>query len=273
MGFVLIDFKKIAERKELKQLVPTIDDVMDDWIAAYGEGDETPPTEDECAALEDEQINERLAQFDEEAEKLWRVADEVPERRELLVANLELKRGKLFRKFSGVVASLMEQAEVTMKRCMQELDSSEDEVKKEIPTTEETIESEFELIKERCTKYVEKTYPDGVAGLDSYDEGLPEGIPTFAEFMEMVDTKKEEYKQMNAEAIPASIERVKENSRVMFSGKVNDAIKAAMAAIETEIDSDVTAESLPFLSEDDVEALRATLLEASKEYCTSRLDE
>jgi len=136
-----------------------------------------------------------------------------------------------------------------------------------LPTSEALLEQMFEGLTEHLTQYIETTFPDGVAGMDAYDDVLPDGLPSYAEFLESVEAKHEEFKAKNPEAIPGAIEEVKATSKLMFQDVVNKAISAAME----EIALDLSDDTLPYLDEDQMQALRDDLITDSNEYCASRM--
>mmetsp|Transcript_1976 Transcript_1976/g.5457 ORF Transcript_1976/g.5457 Transcript_1976/m.5457 type:complete len:271 (-) Transcript_1976:1614-2426(-) len=267
MGFILIDFKKRKEHDELRTMVPTLVKKLDNWINVYP-NDGTPPTEPECSDLEDEKINELLAEFDEKAGSLGRVKDEVPDRRHLLAHNLNSRKGYLFYKFSDTVDALQDQAAKTMTVCLETLNQSVKELNSIIPTKDDAITWEFEQVVKRCEEYVTATYPEGVTGLDAYDDVLPEGIPSYADFLTLVKEKEESFLQANKDSVQPAIDDVKAKSKATFRGIINKAIENATA----EMVADLSDDTLPYLGEAEMEELRAELIAGAKEYAESRLD-
>mmetsp|Transcript_17587 Transcript_17587/g.26066 ORF Transcript_17587/g.26066 Transcript_17587/m.26066 type:complete len:272 (-) Transcript_17587:65-880(-) len=267
--FVLIDFKKRAEQKRLRLLVSDTEKKLDMFIKAYP-NDGTPPTEDECTKLTDDQVTTLLEAFDTEAgkSKLPRIQDEVPKKRATLVKRLSYRKGKLYSRFSKAVEALTDQAASIMNYCVSAMKENDDELEGLIPVAEKRIEEEFAELLTDVTAHINDNYPEGVTGLDSYDEGLPEGIPTFAEYKEMLKTKEEEWKAKNKEAIPAGIDRLKVNYQAMVKKTLNAAIEEAMV----EIEKDLSDDTVPYLEEGAMVQLRAELIASAKEYCTSRLD-
>mmetsp|Transcript_33047 Transcript_33047/g.46921 ORF Transcript_33047/g.46921 Transcript_33047/m.46921 type:complete len:269 (-) Transcript_33047:108-914(-) len=268
MGFILIDFKKKDERKRLRKLVPHFVQQMAMWVSIYQNEDGAPPNEEECQALEDEQIAMLVDKFNAEADNLQRVKEEHSRVRDRLELELGLYRGRLFSKFSDEVDALKNQAEDTLKYCMKSLQEEEEELKESMPMAENQIEAEFKQLLASMTAHIDRVYPGGVDGLDSYDDELPEGIPSFADFKAMLVDKEAEYKEMNQETIPAALEEIKGNTTTMVKTKINEAIKAAMKDIVEDLSDDV----LPYLDEDAMAGLRAELIASAKEYGTSRLD-
>ena len=266
--FILIDFKKREERSALQKLVPEIGMKLDRWIHDYDCGDATPPNEDEAKALEDAQIAELLVEYDTRAGQLWRVKEEHAEKREQLVKNLDKRKGRLFRKYSDVVSALKNQAADTMQYCVDTFESFEQSLGDVLPTSEADLDKAFEGHLEQIQNYIESTFPDGVTGMDSYDDALPDGLPAYPAFKEMVAAKKEEYKAKNTEAIPGAVEKVKESSKDMFKDVINKAVETAIEEIVEDLSDDV----LPYLDEDAMQALRDELIAAAKEYGASRIE-
>ena len=266
MGFILIDFKKKDERSRLNKLVAAYQTKMNKWVRAYP-NDGTPPGEDECAELEDAQITTFLEEFDAEAKVLWRVEKEVPSKRTLLKSKLEKKKGKLYRRFSDTVDALKDQAAEALTFCLDALKDSETELTDMLPVGVEVIEKEFEELAATCNSYVENSYPEGVAGLDAYDDDLPEGIPSYTDFQALCEEKQAAIKDASERAIPAHIESLKEKTLAMCKEKIDEAIQKATEDIVTDLSDDV----LTYLSEEDMLALREELVGSAKEYGASRL--
>jgi hypothetical protein len=265
--FILIDFKKKAEQKELRQLAGEYGRTFDDWVARFA-NDGTPPNEEQCATLEADKITSLLQDFDQQAAALKRVQDEVPNRKNVLVSNLDRRKGRLYTRFCFHVQALQEQAASTMQFCLDALKEYETSLVEMLPTTDAAISNEIKKLMADCEQYIEVSFPDGVAGLDSYDNVLPQGIPSYSKFKEMVQVKETELKTKNAIEIPLELEKIKAISVKRFQEQINEAIIKAMAEIELDLSDD----TLPFLDHDAMESLRKELMASAKEYGTSRLD-
>jgi len=266
MGWITNGFKKRKEKKELVQLGADVRVQFYTWVKEHDCGDDTPPNEEECEELVRAKVAELLASYDTGAAGLQRVENQHAERRETLIENLEKCKGNLFLKYSDAVAALTNQAGNTMEYCVECLAALDAE--QILPTSEELLEQMFEALTEHLTDYIETTFPDGVAGMDAYDDVLPEGLPSYAEFLESVEAKHEEFKAKNPEAIPGAIEEVKTTSKQMFQDVINKAIFAAME----EIVLDLSDDTLPYLDEDQMQALRHDLITDAKEYGASRIE-
>ena len=165
MGFILIDFKKREEHRQLKQLGPDMLKDYDRFVANYSE---TTPTEDECKAAEDAEIQRLIGKFDEALSKLKRVKEDHDEQKEQFVRMLNWKRGKLYLKFSDAVGALKAQALDILKQCTETFDSFEKELIASFPIAESEISKELSAFMASQTSFIEETYPEGVKGLDQF---------------------------------------------------------------------------------------------------------
>jgi hypothetical protein len=265
--FILIDFKKKEEQSQLRSLAGEYGRQFDDWVARFHD-DGTPPNQEQCAQLEADKIASLLEDFDTQAGKLKRVQDEVLQRKSVLVTNLDRRQGRLFTRFSFTVQALQEQAAATMQFCVDALKEYESSLVEMLPTTGAAIANEMKKCMADCEQFIEASFPEGVAGLDSYDEALPDGVPSYSKFKELVQLKETELKEKNAKAIPAELEKIKATAAKRFQAQINEAITKAMA----EIEQDLSDDTLPFLDHAAMVSLRTELMASAKEYGTSRLD-
>ena len=265
MGFILIDFKKRDERKRLHRLTPDLLKKMDRWISSCTD---STPSEEECKALEEAQIAKLTEEFDKEAARLKRVKDEVPKEREEFVQFLGWKRGKLYLKFSDAIGALKQQAQDTLKQCADSFSKFEKEQKESFPVGEDELTTELAEFLADTNKFVEDTYPEGVKGLDGYDDELPAGVQSYAEFLAMVAAKESELKEANKKAIPAAVDQLKSGSKARFQNIINEAVMKATDEIVKDLSDDV----LPYLEEGEMAALRQELIESAKAYGKTRLE-
>lgn len=266
--FILIDFKKKEEQSKLRNLPGEYGRQFDDWVACFA-NDGTPPNQEECATLEAEKMADLMKDFDTAAGKLGRIQDEVPARKKVLESNLDRRRGRLYTRFSFHVQALQEQAAVTMQFCVDALKEYDSSLVEMLPTTGAAIANEIKKCMADCEQFIEASFPEGVAGLDSYDNVLPDGVPSYSKFKELVQLKETELKAKNAAAIPAEIEKIKATAAKRFQDQINEAILKAMA----EIEQDLSDDTLPFLDQAAMVSLRSELMASAKEYGTSRLDQ
>jgi len=266
MGWVIIDFKKIEDKRTLGMLPSNYAHKMDKWIKSVT--DETP-TEEECAELEQAKIDELLEAFDRQTEKMFRVQDQVPDARAELERHLVRRRGKLLRRFAGEIGELKDLAADCIEFCVDYLTNTMNRISESLPVPEGVVGEAISELRNNCEDYVATTFPGGVDGMDAYDDELPDGFPSYAEFKERVAAAELELAETNLSKIEAGVEEVKAEAAAMAQNKINEAIKTAMDEIREDLSDDV----LPYLESDAMEALREELLATCEEYGASRLDE
>jgi len=265
-GIVLIDFKKMEDSGNLGRLPSNYAHTFDKWVKSIT--DETP-TKEECTELEQAKIDELLEAFDAETSEMSRVQDEVPDARVELVTHLERRRGKLFNKFSDEIGALTDLAADCIGFCVDYLTGSVKRIKKSLPVPEDYISGALSELNSNCADYIATTFPGGVDGLDSYDDELPDGFPSYSEFKEQVAAAEVELAEENLSMVEAGVEEVKAGAVAMAKNKINEAIKTAMNEIKDDLSDDV----LPYLDSDTMESLREELLTTCADYGASRLDE
>jgi len=265
MGFILIDFKKRDEHSRLKKLGPSLLKKMDVWIANYHDG---TPTAEECTTMEEAKIVELTTEYDTVSQQLLRVKEEIPNEREQFVKYLGWKRGKLFLKFGATIEALKEQAVETLQRCDEMWKTFEQELVESFPVAEDTIGAELAEFLANTTQYIEDTFPEGVKGLDAFDDALPNGVPSYTEFQRSVMASENKLKVANKDAIPGELKKIKETSKEAFKLAVNKAIQKAVADIVVDLSDD----TLPYLDEAEMEDLRKGLIESAEDYGASRMD-
>jgi len=265
-GIVLIDFKKMEDSKNLGRLPSNYAHAYDRWVKTVY--DETPTLE-ECSQLEEDKMNELVKAFDDEASKMFRVQDEVPDARAELLTHLKRRRGKLYKRFSGEVEALTDLAADCLQQCVEYLENTKKRINRSLPVAESVISGAISAVSENSDAYIEATFPDGTEGLDNYDDELPEGLPSYAEFKEQVAAAQTELAEANLSMVEAGVEEVKSGALAMAKNKINEAIKTAMSAIKEDLSDDV----LPYLDADAMESLRGEMIASCEEYGASRLDE
>jgi len=239
------------------------------WITDFTNDDDTPPSHDQCAELEEAKITELMESFMSKTKPLSRVKDYIPEKADKLQALLDMRRGYLYKRFANVVEALEDTAAGMLSFCTISLESKEAELKELFPIKESKVAEEIQELRDELNKWISNGFPDGVEGLDAYDDYLPDGIPSFAAFKEAVSLKEEELTALNSEAIATKLQETRDFSKREVKEKVNAAIAAAVAAVEEDLSDDM----LPYLDESSMAEFRAELISASKEYGCSRLDE
>mmetsp|Transcript_3405 Transcript_3405/g.4968 ORF Transcript_3405/g.4968 Transcript_3405/m.4968 type:complete len:275 (+) Transcript_3405:69-893(+) len=271
--FILIDLKKRDEKKKLRELCHEIVKDFSEWVRNYEVDDNTPPNEEECAALEEAKFEELKAAFQEQAQHLRRITTLVEMKTLDTYAALDMRRGYLYRRFADDVEELEEQAGRMLTHCVKTLETKVSEVSDMLPMTEAQIGEEMEQMKNVLTGWIETNFPDGVGGLDSYDDELPDGTPSYSEFLESVGAAEADLMEKNAAAIEAEVAEAKEEYSTMLKVKVNEAINKAVEEIIQDINEDAKEEEFDYLDEDARAELLETLAQEVKDYGASRLDE
>ena len=156
-----------------------------------------------------------------------------------------------------------------MQFCVDSLQALEQQLRGQIPIRDSQMEQDFADWNKQIQEYIETTFPEGVVGIDSYDDILPDGLPSYKEFQQQCTTKMEELRKLNQSAIPEALEKVKTSSRYMFQNRINQAIQAAVQEIESDLSNDTT---LAFLDDTAMAELKQELIVLAKEYAHSRLD-
>jgi len=258
------------EKKTLSKIVRVLSKEMDMWIRNFP-NDGTPPNEEQCKELEDAKIAEILELYDARVAvaKLEAFTELVAEYKADLNDELVGMRGDLNRKFTKAVDNLEASAAIVLRECVKKLDRKERKIKSVLPIKADVISEELEELVQDLEDWIGPRYPEGVVGLDNYDDNLPEGIPSWDDFKKSVAAKEEELKGLNAAAIPAEIEVLKANTLNAVKKQIDDAIRSTMDAVKEDLSDDTFA----FLAEDATVELRAELIAMAEEYGNARLSE
>lgn len=139
------------------------------------------------------------------------------------------------------------------------------------PVAESTIQQELAEFLTQTTQYIEDTFPEGVKGLDAFDDALPNGTPSYTEFQRQVMASENKLKVANKDAIPGELKKVKESSKAGFKLAINEAIQKAVANIVLDLNDD-TDSMLPYLDEAEMESFRKELVKSAEEYGASRME-
>ena len=142
------------------------------------------------------------------------------------------------------MAGLVVKASMTLKNCVESLAELQSNLTDNLPLKASIIASEFTALNVRLEDSINASFPDGVAGLDNYDDELPEGIPSYENFKTSVMAAQEEVMNANVEAVDNAIIELK---------------AGVAAAIEEDLSDDV----VDFM-EDDGEELKGTIVAAIK---------
>ena len=237
-----------TELSDLDRIVAHLMRELDDEINWY-ENDGTPPTAEQAKEWEDERFAAYQQQYDGKAkDKCGRDPandqDNISVRKRMLGRQQESRRGKLFARFSDDVAGLVVKASMTLQNCVESLAELQSNLTDNLPLKASIIASEFTALNVRLEDSINASFPDGVAGLDNYDDELPEGIPSYENFKTSVMAAQEEVMNANVEAVDNAIIELK---------------AGVAAAIEEDLSDDVVE-----FMEDDGEELKGTIVAAIK---------
>jgi len=229
------DIEKAAHNAGHPKELEHLDNIVESELKNFDEflkdlkNDGTPLNEDQAAELEQKKFNEAEENYERRAEKSCdRKAedkdDNISVRLRQLQRGLKARKGKIFAKFSGAVGNLKDQAAETLSNCVESLSSFEEDTRSKLPLLSSTIESEYATLRRNLDDQINTSFPDGIAGLDNYDDDLPEGIPNYRHFVRKLDNSKEEMMTAN--------EAAKESTKAMIKDGFLDDLKAAIAEIE-----------------------------------------
>lgn len=259
------------DSKHLAKLVNEKGIEMDNFIEGFP--DDPLPTEEQCVEAEDGHIAFLLERFVIEApdkthrESTGEEDDPMEIKKGQLAEILEMRKGYLFGRFAEGVEALEEKAAKMLSHCVKALEKVEKELKEEMPVKPANVSETFSDLLASLTKFVNGKYPDGIEGLDQYDDNLPEGIPSWSEFKDQVASKEEEMMAANEEEIGKGVEDIKTHNNEDIKEAVDDAIKAAIEDLKKDLGSD----PYDFLDDDAAETLRGELIAAADEHCSARL--
>mmetsp|Transcript_24527 Transcript_24527/g.40890 ORF Transcript_24527/g.40890 Transcript_24527/m.40890 type:complete len:259 (-) Transcript_24527:122-898(-) len=254
MGF-LKGLKKVGhamanptELKDLDKIVHFLIKQFEDQIDGF-ENDGTPPTADQAKEWEDERIEAFQNDYDRRAKDLCNrdpvdKHDNIAVRKRILGRKMEARRGKLFARFSDDVQALTVKAALTLKRCVEGLAELESSITEQLPLKNSYIASEFTALKDRLEEDIIASFPEGVTGLDNYDDELPEGVPSYVDFKASVDASQEQLLEANVAAVAEALAAYKQG---------------VVAAVEASLNEDV----VDFLEDDGAE-LKTGILDAVK---------
>ncbi len=220
-----------ANPKELEEL----DDLVEDELKKFDKflkeltNDGTPLNEDQAAKLEKEKFDEAEDNYEKRAhKKTGRKAedkdDNISVRLRQLQRGLKARKGKIYAKFSGAVADLKSQAAETLSNCVETLQSFEEDTRAKLPLLASSIEAEYSSLRKNLDDQINSSFPDGIPGLDNYDDDLPEGTPNYKQFIHKLKESREE--------ILAANEAAKESAKVQIRDGFLDDLRAAIAEID-----------------------------------------
>jgi len=199
---------------------------LDKDIAEF-ENDGTPPTKAQAKDWEDEKFAAYQREYDEKAkDKTGRDPkddqDNIAVRKRILGRQQESRRGNLFSRFSDDVAGLVVKAALTLKNCVESLAELQTNLAEQLPVKASFITSEFAALHTRLEDSIGASFPDGVAGLDNYDDELPEDIPSYTDFKLSVEASQEEILNANSTAITEAIAEFKKGVATAIEEDLRD---------------------------------------------------
>jgi hypothetical protein len=177
------------------------------------------------------------------------------EREGALRRSLDARRGQLFSKFSGEVAGLQGAAARILTLCVETLAAKEASLTSRLPLSAAYTDLEFDNLRAELADNVEAGFPGGAAKLDAYDDGLPDGVPSYDEFKASVDAAEARVVAANDEARVAKQTQITEGIAAMMQCNIKLAMKRCMEATKAEIG----AADLSFLPADGLDAFKAEL--------------
>lgn len=220
-----------ANPKELEHL----DDIVEDELKKFDNflkeltNDGTPLNEEQSAKLEKQKFEEAEDNYEKRAHKsTGRKAedkdDNISVRLRQLQRGLKARKGKIFAKFSGAVGDLKAQAAETLSNCVESLQSFEEDTRAKLPLLSSAIEAEYKNLRRGLDDQINTSFPDGINGLDNYDDDLPEGTPSYKEFVGKFRESREQMLAAN--------ESAKESAKLQIRDGFLDDLKAAIAEID-----------------------------------------
>ena len=241
--------KTIAHPTELRDLDKIVNDLVTtmDVLILQFENDGTPPNEEQATAWEDEKFGELNSTYDERAkESTGRDPkddkDSMSVRKRQLNRALQARRGKLFGRFSEAVGNLKAQAEAAIKSAEEDLAELDGEIEENLPMKPSEITSQYDALVTRVEENINSSFPDGVEGLDNYDDGLD--CQSYADYKTSVTAAQEAMLEKAVEATAQATADYKQG--------ILDAIEADLA--DDELD----------FAEDGGEEIKAGILESIK---------
>lgn len=235
-----------TELRNLDEIVKDLVTTMDVLILQF-ENDGTPPNEEQAKDWETEKFKELKANYNERAKEATGRdpkddKDSMSVRKRQLNRKLQSRRGKLFARFSDAVGDLKGQAENAIKSAEEELAEMEADIEEALPIKPSEITSQYDELMARVEENINASFPDGVEGLDNYDDGLD--CQSYADFKTSVAAAQE---AMQAKAVEASVAATNE-----YKEGIVEAIASDLA--DDEID----------YAEDGGEGIKAAILESIK---------
>ena len=189
--------------------------------------------------------------------------DDINEKREWVKERLEKRKNKLWDRFSEDAKDMFKKARKVMQQCQDELEANNAEVAAGLPAKREWIINEYTELVDVQTAYIEENFPEGIAGLDNYDDG--ERCISWEDWKAACLAAQEEALEANETCRAEMLASLKENMTAMLNAKVREAIEA--------VKEDVCDDEIAFLEDEEVDAFRAEMAEACDAYLAEKLPE
>merc|ERR1712228_295434 len=94
------------------------------------------------------------------------------------------------------------------------------------------VDERFDEFGETMRAFIDMNYPEGVKGIDAYDDDLP---MTWEDFEKLQQEKRVEAQAKNEELRNTAKEEARKGIVTDFRSKVNGAIKSIMEEMESEL--------------------------------------
>lgn len=212
------------------------------WTSSY----DTPPTEEECKAKEQEWEKELTNEYNQAATKYTGRkeiggpggGDNIAVRRRIMRRQFTSRRGKLFGRFSEQVDNLKAQASAAISLAVESFDETKESLQASFPCLEATIIGEFAQLKSSIKSQIDASFPGGEEALDLYDDDLDDGVPSLDELRSDIDMEQSHLIAANGEVCAEALLDVKRAIRA----QTIEQLTAALDDIKQQLEV-----SLPFL--------------------------
>eukprot|EP00604_Paraphysomonas_vestita_P001854 CAMPEP_0174821816 /NCGR_PEP_ID=MMETSP1107-20130205/9845_1 /TAXON_ID=36770 /ORGANISM="Paraphysomonas vestita, Strain GFlagA" /LENGTH=383 /DNA_ID=CAMNT_0016039239 /DNA_START=52 /DNA_END=1203 /DNA_ORIENTATION=- len=194
------------EVKELEEINKDLLKEADEQIASHN----TPLQKEEATAIEQGIFNAILEKYDRKAhKKLKRNAssdnnDNINVYKRKLQRGLDSRAGKIYGKFANEVTALNDAAANTLRSVVETLAEFDNFAKSRLPLLVEDLDRDIASTFASITDQVQNSFPGGVAGIDAYDDHLPDGIPSWVNFQAQFEATATALRELNTVRIQES---------------------------------------------------------------------
>lgn len=199
-------FTSPFEIKELEEIVKDLLKETDDEIAAHA----TALQKEEADAVEQALFNRINEKYDRKASKKLKRDpssddnDNINVHKRKLQRGLAARSGKIYSKFASEVTALNDAAAATLRAAVESLTEFEHYAAARLPLLSGDLDSEIASTFASITDQVQNSFPGGVAGIDAYDDNLPEGVPNWVNFQAQFNATADALRALNATRIEES---------------------------------------------------------------------